>query len=288
MKLKIGIVGFKDVGKTHYSELRRLNKFDVCGIYDKNDNCDFSRVEIYSDFSKFIDEAQPEIIVICVDESEILSTFNECVKFVKNIIIATPIFKSINDIREIKYNTNVNKINVYLAFNSVFNQTITSLKKALCRDDEIYSIDIFHSDFNVKKDIVSGLCVFDVYLAKFIVNSENVGFSYTFLNKNNQINNTHIDFKTKNQVLISIINSISSPVLAFNIRVSTSSGVYFADMLSFKLHQINSNGQINLKVNSDESEIKMLYENFYNFMQNGENLGLVSLDEMIKIKELFI
>lgn len=288
MKLKIGIVGFKDVGKTHYSELRRLNKFDVCGIYDKNDNCDFSRVEIYSDFSKFIDEAQPEIIVICVDESEILSTFNECVKFVKNIIIATPIFKSINDIREIKYNTNVNKINVYLAFNSVFNQTITSLKKALCRDDEIYSIDIFHSDFNVKKDIVSGLCVFDVYLAKFIVNSENVGFSYTFLNKNNQINNTHIDFKTKNQVLISIINSISSPVLAFNIRVSTSSGVYFADMLSFKLHQINSNGQINLKVNSDESEIKMLYENFYNFMQNGENLGLVSLDEMIKIKELFV
>ncbi|MDL0089659.1 hypothetical protein [Campylobacter gastrosuis] len=288
MKLKIGIVGFKDVGKAHYSELRRLNKFDVCGIYDKDGASEFSRVEIYGDFSKFIDEAKPEIIVICVDESEILATFNECVKFVKNIIIATPIFKSINDIREIKYNANVNKINVYLAFNSIFNQTITSLKRAICRDDEIYSVDIFHTDFNVKRDIISGLCVFDIYLAKFITNSENSGFSYAFLSKNNQINNTHINFKTKNQILISIINSISSPILGFNIRVSTSSGVYFADMISFKLHQINPNGQINLKVNSDDSEIKMLYENFYEFMQNGEKLGLVSLDEMIKIKELFV
>lgn len=291
MKIKIGIVGFKDVAKAHYSELRRSNKFEVCGIFDdcNSNECSYSRVEIYTDFKKFISQSMLDAVVICVDKSNLLDIYFECLKYTKNILIASPICKDISDIRQMRYGAVSNKANVSLCFSDRFNPVITSLKKALLKDSEIYSIDIFHSQPIDDTDIVSSISIFDIDLVRSILNNTILSCSYSFLNKadKNIIDNININFKSKNQVLVSIINSISLPLHQFNIRVCTKSGVYFADLLGLKLYQLNPNGQINLKVNNEDSKLKILYDEFYSFCQNSKSDELVLLDDVINIKELF-
>ena len=56
MKLKIGIVGYNLVGKRHYMELRRSDKFEVCGVFDKENRDDACRAPFFDEFKKFIEE----------------------------------------------------------------------------------------------------------------------------------------------------------------------------------------------------------------------------------------
>ena len=52
MKLKIGIVGYNLVGKRHYMELRRSDKFEVCGVFDKENRDDACRAPFFDDFNR--------------------------------------------------------------------------------------------------------------------------------------------------------------------------------------------------------------------------------------------
>ena len=96
-----------------------------------------------------------------------------------------------------------------------------------------------------------------------------------------------ISFKSKNQILVHITNSFCGSLERFKIEVNAKNGVYFGDLFDYKLHQVNENGQMNLKIDSNNNELKTQYEAFYGLCQSGESSELSDIDDVIKIKELF-
>ena len=289
MKLKIGIVGYNLVGKRHYMELRRSDKFEVCGVFDKENRDDACRAPFFDEFKKFIEVAQPQAVVLCLPQHEIVEAFCQCAKYCQNILISRPIFKSVSELKEIKYASVVNKVRVCTGVDERFNPTIISLKKALLKEEEIYSISIAHFRPLCEGNIINELSLCDIDLAKNLVDSEICSFFYTQANKTNTkiCDNVGINIKMKNQILVSITDSFCGSLERFKIEVNAKEGVYFGDLIDYKLHRVNENGQMNLKTDPINNEIKAQYDAFYDLCQSGESSELSSIDDAIKIKELF-
>ena len=289
VKLKIGIIGYCSTGKKHYLELRRSNEFEICGIFDKDNVDEFCRADFYTDFKEFIEVAQPQAVVLCSPREEIVEAFCQCAKYCQNILISRPVFKSIADLKEIKYAAKTNKTRVCTGISERFNPTILSLKKALLKEEEIYSISIAHFKPLCDGNIINELSVSDIDLAKNIINSEVSDFYYTQTNKTNakSADNVAISFKSKNQILVHITDSFCGSLERFKIEVNAKNGVYFGDLIDHKLHQVSENGQMNLKIDTNNSELKAQYEAFYDLCQSGESSELSNIDDAIKIRELF-
>ncbi len=289
MKLKIGIVGYNLVGKRHYMELRRSDKFEVCGVFDRENRDDACRAPFFDDFKEFIENAQPQAMVLCLPQHEMVEAFCQCVKYCQNILISRPIFKSVSEIKEIKYAAGVNKARVCTGVDERFNPTVFSLKKALLREEEIYSISIAHFKPLCEGNIINELSLCDIDLAKNLAGSEICDFFYTQTNKTNKrlSDNVGISLKMKNQILVNITDSFCGSLERFKIEVNAKDGVYFGDLIDYKLHRVSENGQMNLKTDSLNNEIKAQYEAFYDLCQSGESSELSNIDDAIKIKELF-
>ncbi|WP_103612279.1 Gfo/Idh/MocA family protein [Campylobacter concisus] len=289
MKLKIGIVGYNLVGKRHYMELRRSDKFEVCGVFDRENRDDACRAPFFDDFKEFIENAQPQAMVLCLPQYEIVEAFCQCVKYCQNILISRPIFKSVSELKEIKYAAGVNKARVCTGVDERFNPTVFSLKKALLREEEIYSISIAHFKPLCEGNIINELSLCDIDLAKNLAGSEICDFFYTQTNKTNKrlSDNVGISLKMKNQILVNITDSFCGSLERFKIEVNAKDGVYFGDLIDYKLHRVSENGQMNLKTDSLNNEIKAQYEAFYDLCQSGESSELSNIDDAIKIKELF-
>ena len=289
MKLKIGIVGYNLVGKRHYMELRRSDKFEVCGVFDKENRDDACRAPFFDDFKEFIENAQPQAMVLCLPQHEIVEAFCQCVKYCQNILISRPIFKSVSELKEIKYAAGVNKARVCTGVDERFNPTVFSLKKALLREEEIYSISIAHFKPLCEGNIINELSLCDIDLAKNLAGSEICDFFYTQTNKTNKrlSDNVGISLKMKKQILVNITDSFCGSLERFKIEVNAKDGVYFGDLIDYKLHRVSENGQMNLKTDSLNNEIKAQYEAFYDLCQSGESSELSNIDDAIKIKELF-
>ena len=289
MKLKIGIVGYNLVGKRHYMELRRSDKFEVCGVFDKENRDDACRAPVFDDFKEFIENAQPQAVVLCLPQHEMVEAFCQCVKYCQNILISRPIFKSVSELKEIKYAAGVNKARVCTGVDERFNPTVFSLKKALLREEEIYSISIAHFKPLCEGNIINELSLCDIDLAKNLAGSEICDFFYTQTNKTNKrlSDNVGISLKMKNQILVNITDSFCGSLERFKIEVNAKDGVYFGDLIDYKLHRVSENGQMNLKTDSLNNEIKAQYEAFYDLCQSGESGELSNIDDAIKIRELF-
>ncbi|WP_103605970.1 Gfo/Idh/MocA family protein [Campylobacter concisus] len=289
MKLKIGIVGYNLVGKRHYMELRRSDKFEVCGVFDRENRDDACRAPFFDDFKEFIENAQPQAMVLCLPQHEIVEAFCQCVKYCQNILISRPIFKSVSELKEIKYAAGVNKARVCTGVDERFNPTVFSLKKALLREEEIYSISIAHFKPLCEGNIINELSLCDIDLAKNLAGSEICDFFYIQTNKTNKrlSDNVGISLKMKNQILVNITDSFCGSLERFKIEVNAKDGVYFGDLIDYKLHRVSENGQMNLKTDSLNNEIKAQYEAFYDLCQSGESSELSNIDDAIKIKELF-
>ena len=289
MKLKIGIVGYNLVGKRHYMELRRSDKFEVCGVFDRENRDDACRAPFFDDFKEFIENAQPQAMVLCLPQHEIVEAFCQCVKYCQNILISRPIFKSVSELKEIKYAAGVNKARVCTGVDERFNPTVFSLKKALLREEEIYSISIAHFKPLCEGNIINELSLCDIDLAKNLAGSEICDFFYTQTNKTNKrlSDNVGISLKMKNQILVNITDSFCGSLERFKIEVNAKDGVYFGDLIDYKLHRVSENGQMNLKTDSLNNEIKAQYEAFYDLCQSGKSSELSNIDDAIKIKELF-
>lgn len=289
MKLKIGIVGYNLVGKRHYMELRRSDKFEVCGVFDRENRDDACRAPFFDDFKEFIENAQPQAMVLCLPQYEIVEAFCQCVKYCQNILISRPIFKSVSELKEIKYAAGVNKARVCTGVDERFNPTVFSLKKALLREEEIYSISIAHFKPLCEGNIINELSLCDIDLAKNLAGSEICDFFYTQTNKTNKrlSDNVGISLKMKNQILVNITDSFCGSLERFKIEVNAKDGVYFGDLIDYKLHRVSENGQMNLKTDSLNNEIKAQYEAFYDLCQSGESGELSNIDDAIKIRELF-
>ena len=139
MKLKIGIVGYGAIGKAHYAELRRSDKFEVCGVFDKNCKDEFCRAPQFENFKDFIAQSHPQALVLCVEQKELFDAFNECAKFCQNILIACGGFKNLDRLKELNYVAKSAKIRVCAGFSDRFRPAIVSLQKALSKESEIYS-----------------------------------------------------------------------------------------------------------------------------------------------------
>ena len=289
MKLKIGIVGYNLVGKRHYMELRRSDKFEVCGVFDRENRDDACRAPFFDDFKEFIENAQPQAMVLCLPQHEMVEAFCQCVKYCQNILISRPIFKSVSELKEIKYAAGVNKARVCTGVDERFNPTVFSLKKALLREEEIYSISSAHFKPLCEGNIINELSLCDIDLAKNLAGSEICDFFYTQTNKTNKrlSDNVGISLKMKNQILVNITDSFCGSLERFKIEVNAKDGVYFGDLIDYKLHRVSENGQMNLKTDSLNNEIKAQYEAFYDLCQSGESSELSNIDDAIKIKELF-
>ena len=289
MKLKIGIVGYNLVGKRHYMELRRSDKFEVCGVFDRENRDDACRAPFFDDFKEFIENAQPQAMVLCLPQHEMVEAFCQCVKYCQNILISRPIFKSVSELKEIKYAAGVNKARVCTGVDERFNPTVFSLKKALLREEEIYSISIAHFKPLCEGNIINELSLCDIDLAKNLAGSEICDFFYTQTNKTNKrlSDNVGISLKMKNQILVNITDSFCGSLERFKIEVNAKDGVYFGDLIDYKLHRVSENGQMNLKTDSLNNEIKAQYGAFYDLCQSGESSELSNIDDAIKIKELF-
>ncbi|WP_103571232.1 Gfo/Idh/MocA family protein [Campylobacter concisus] len=289
MKLKIGIVGYNLVGKRHYMELRRSDKFEVCGVFDRENRDDACRAPFFDDFKEFIENAQPQAMVLCLPQHEMVEAFCQCVKYCQNILISRPIFKSVSELKEIKYAAGVNKARVCTGVDERFNPTVFSLKKALLREEEIYSISIAHFKPLCEGNIINELSLCDIDLAKNLAGSEICDFFYTQTNKTNKrlSDNVGISLKMKNQILVNITDSFCGSLERFKVEVNAKDGVYFGDLIDYKLHRVSENGQMNLKTDSLNNEIKAQYEAFYDLCQSGESSELSNIDDAIKIKELF-
>ena len=84
-----------------------------------------------------------------------------------------------------------------------------------------------------------------------------------------------------------ITDSFCGSLERFKIEVNAKNGVYFGDLIDHKLHQVSENGQMNLKIDTNNSELKAQYEAFYGLCQSGESGELSNIDDAIKIRELF-
>lgn len=287
MIIKIGIVGFNEIAKRHYSEIRRSNKFEISTIYDENESGMFGRAEIINDFKKFI-QTNPDAILICVNSNELINAVSTCIKHTKHIIIGTMLPKNTSDLRELRYIADTHKATLTPCICDRFNPVIDSLNKSLSKEDEIYSCDIFHQIPKLGDDILTKISVCDISVMRYLFGETTHDFIAYFTNITNQTSsdNVNILYKTKNHVLINISNSLCGDTSQYLIRVNAKSGVYFADIINQKLHQINENGQINLKVNNKDTQLQVMYDKFYDYF-SGNNNELVKFDEIINIKELF-
>ena len=289
MKLKIGIVGYGAIGKAHYAELRRSDKFEVCGVFDKNCKDEFCRAPQFENFKDFIAQSHPQALVLCVEQKELFDAFNECAKFCQNILIACGEFKNLDRLKELNHVAKSAKIRVCAGFSDRFRPAIVSLQKALSKESEIYGIHISYSKPNLGADIISGLCLPCIDLAKTIAKSEIYEFSSSFSNKTNSrsSDNALIKFKSKNQILTSVLNSHCGTFERFNVEINAKSGAYFGDLIANRLFELTEDGQINLKIDADQNEIKVQYDAFFDYCVSGEIGELSTLDDVIKIMELF-
>ncbi|MCR4942298.1 MAG: Gfo/Idh/MocA family oxidoreductase [Campylobacter sp.] len=288
MKIRVGILGYKNAGKLHYNELIRSDKFDLCGVYDNSKIDFYCRAEVFDDFKSFIEVGQPEAIVICLNEDEIFDAFCECVKYCKNILICSPFCKNQDELSQMKYLATQHDTTVALGFKTRFNQAVFSLKKALLKEEEIFNINIFNCIDSSDANIINELTLGDIDIAKFLANSEITELNSSFTNVTNQkrSDNAMLKIKFKNQILTSITNSLTSAISSHFITINATSGVYYCNILLNKLHQINQDGQINLKVNSEISEQRSLYNEFYTLVKTQKNENIPSLDDAIKIRGL--
>ena len=127
-------------------------------------------------------------------------------------------------------------------------------------------------------------------LAKTIAKSEIYEFSSSFSNKTNSrsSDNALIKFKSKNQILTSVLNSHCGTFERFNVEINAKSGAYFGDLIANRLFELTEDGQINLKIDADQNEIKVQYDAFFDYCVSGEIGELSTLDDVIKIMEFFV
>ena len=287
MKKRVAIIGFDDVGKCHYNELRRSDEFELVGIFSKKTHENYSRINFYDDLGKLFEIENPQAVIVA-DGIKYLEIFSKCAKVCKYILIHHPIAKGTGAIHEMKYCSNLSGTMSAAGFLDRFNPVIMSLKKAISKEEKIYSINITRGlceDVNLNLETLQ-----NINLSKFITSSEVAQISKFDISKDDKkgCNNTLCQLKMKNQTLISIHNSTQYPIERFIVEVCAKSGIYFGDLIGLKLNKYTIDGQQNLKVNSDISPIKAAHSEFFELCNSNKFNSLATLDDALKAYELCV
>lgn len=293
--MKIAIVGFEDITKNYYNDLRRSDYFSLVGISKQGSLRKISdiKTQIYQSVDELYSCENPEAIIITTPINLHKKTFLECQKYAKNFLIHAPLCINLGDINEISYIAKENNIKVCVGYNARFNPAIISLKHALKKEEQIYSINIIHATF-YPQEILSGIkmnfTMIDLDLIRYITSSEIFEFSAsTSSAKNSNIEDILCaKVKTLNGVVCSIINSWNYKTDRFYIEVSCSSGHYMADLVSLNLRKIDSRGLINLRVDNEDMSIRFQNAEFFNYCISGNIGNLVSLNDSMAISKVIL
>ena len=279
MKKRLGIIGFDDIAKIHYNELRRSDFFEVVGIY----SCEPQGVckhEIYSDLDLFL-AIKPDILL--VTSMKFNSELFRITKFCKQILLFAPVAKNVEAIKEIKYCCKSDNVLVGVGFFARFNQTLLSLKKALLKEEQIYSISITKTAFdNLTQEAIENIDLVHFLAGDIVWHSklENLaGDKKSVLNVDYQM-------RLKSGILSSLHLISQCQIPRYCIEVVCKSGVYFGDLLNLKLRKYTQMGLQNLKVDSDISPLRIAYEQLYEFCLQNKFDGIAMLEEAIKAQEI--
>ncbi|MDO5045109.1 Gfo/Idh/MocA family oxidoreductase [Campylobacter sp.] len=281
MKKRLALIGFDDVGRSHYNELRRSDEFELVGIYHKNAKESCVRAEIYDDLNELFESSSPEALVI-TDGVRYFDLFSKCVKACKFILIHAPVAKSASAIQEMKYCSNLSNAISSIGFFDRFNPVVASLKKSLEKEEEIYSLNITRGV--CKDENLAVQMLHSVDLARYLTSSDAGSFckfEKQDSGKKSALNLLY-SIKMKNQTLVSIHGSKEYPIERFIIEVGAKSGIYFGDLLGLKLNKYTIEGQQNLKVNCDISPIKMAQTEFAKLCNDNKFENLATLDDALK------
>ena len=288
-KKKIAIIGMSELGHKHFSELRRSDFFELVGIYDEKSNENFGKVELYRDLEELFDKAKPQAVIITSSQKNHKNLILKASKYVQNILIDAPLALNLEENREIRYNLANNDTNLAIFYKNRFNATINSLLREFSKGDQIYTMNFIKGKNSENScDIMQNLLLKELDLARILCGSEISSFSSKTVTAPNSKEIIALSAlgKSKNDILLTFVCSNVYPTLRHTIQISTSSGVYIADLLNFTLHKIAPSGNINLKVDNEDYCCRNGHKEFAEFCSGGMLKRLASIDESIKIREI--
>ncbi|MBO7370531.1 MAG: Gfo/Idh/MocA family oxidoreductase [Campylobacter sp.] len=287
-KKKIAIIGMGEVGRKHFSELRRSDFFELVGIYDEKSNENFGKVDLYNNLDKLFSEKNPEAVIITTPQNTHKNFVLKAIRYAKNILVEAPFALNLEECRELKYNAKNNETNLAIFYLDRFNPTVVSLLREFSRGDTIYTMNFINGkNDETKCDIKANLLPQELDLVRILSGSEISSFDIkTINNENKEITALCGLGKSKNDILFTLVASNLYPALRHSIQISTSSGMYIADLINFTLHKITTNGNINLKVDNENFCCRHAHKEFAEFCSGGMLKRLASIDESIKIREI--
>lgn len=283
MRLKIGILDDSDIIKERFNELKHSDTFDICGILSNKEQWKNNRVTFFDSIDSMINSESIDVLSICVPTQNILKTIKLTKNYCKNLIISNLATLDLESLKEISKIIQKDSLKIGIDLPYRFNPVITSLKKALSKEEKISSIHI--TNINNKSQNLPELLIHNIDLASFIIsNTQNSisELSYSTIEQTQALIKLIINQKTA----FSMHCCTLGPIDRFIIEVNASSGIYYADLISKKLYIQSINGQINLKVNIDSSEAREQYRAFYDFFIKSEQEELSNIHNIINIKEL--
>lgn len=294
-KISVAIVGFENITKAYYNDLRRSDYFNLVGICKQGSKKILSdvRANIYEDLNELYSHHSPEAIIITTPSNLHKKTFLQCQKYAKNFLIHAPLSTHMGDANEISYIAKENNLKVCVGYNTRFNPTIISLKRALKKEEKIYSINIIHSSpypYDTLDGIKMSFTMSDLDLIRYLCSSEITEFSAS----TNSVEDRNIDdvlcarVKTANGVVCSIINSWNYKINRFYAEISCSSGHYMADLISFNLRKMDERGLINLRVDNEDMSIRCQNGEFFEYCSSGKIGNLVSINDSIAITKVVV
>lgn len=285
MKKKVALIGADTLkGSLHLSELRRSDYFELVGIVDENQK-DYGRFENFASLQDLFNEVSIDAMIIATNPKNHKENILKCINYTKNILVQAPLANTLSQTREINYAIKTNKINLAVAYNNRFNPAIISLIRELKKEKEIYSLNFINAS---NEGEILDYLIKDIDLCKFICKSEisNFNLNKTLFGENNTPGILNAAIKLKNEILINFMCSKLYPIRRHKIEVSTGSGFYIADLITFTLHKHTENGLINLRVDNDNFSIRKTHEAFFNFCDSCELSGLADIENSIKIREI--
>lgn len=291
MRPKIALLddGSDDI-KDRLNELKHSDAFDICGVCTQGKNINGLRTEVFDNISNMLLLTQPDVLAIHVKDELIIPSFKIASKQCKNIIISRLAPLPLEALHELNTIAKESQVTAVLDIPHRFHPVILSLKKALLKEEKIYSINI--TGINPKAASIVALLVNNIDLASFIVAcgvSGGQDLSCSILARDSTYSQACLKLIMPKGLALCMHCSMLGPVARHFIEVSTSGGIYFADLLGKKLYMSSEMGQINLKVDTDSSEVRSQYKAFRNYFTNQNNTQntLASIEDIIKIKELF-
>lgn len=293
--MKIAIVGFENISRAYYNDLRRSDYFELVGICKQGstENISDVKAQIYNNVDELYSYHSPEALIITSPVNLHKKVFLQCQKYAKNFLIHAPLSINIGEINEMAYIAKENKLKVCIGYSNRFNPSIISLKHALRKEDKIYSINMIHSSLYPQDTfggIKTGITMCDLDLIRYITSSE----ISEFCASTNSIKDNNIDdvlcakAKTSSGVVCSIINSWNYKANRAYIEISCSSGHYMADLIAHNLRKIDERGLINLRVDNEDLSIRFQNGEFFEYCTSGNIGNLVSINDSIAISKVIL